>query len=505
MLYRPYGKTNKMISALSFGSTRFAAEDLNDPQGLEKCANLIIEASSQGVNYFDIATNYSKSQCEKIYNMAFQQLKNPYYVTSKSSSFQENTADQVFQKVENSLKALNVSKIDFFYMWSIMDEGHYRDIMKKGGAYEGALRAKTEGLIDHIVFSNHATPDIAIKIIEEGAFEGVTLSYNLLNFRLMQPVIDAATKEKMGITVMNPLAGGIIPQNPEFFASMIEGTDDNIASYALKFIYANQAITSIISGIRTQAELKENIAVFDDKRLLLSDGSRHFDADIKSVTGLCTGCGYCANACPKAIPIPELMQSYNMSFFNKTEFAYGKTDKALVQRIGVLRKLEMDFHKVPENALNPCIECGACESICTQHLPIVSRIKELYQWIDTSSASKHHHYERLKERIMDKNYKKVGFYSAGGYTIFVINQFKEFFGEPDFDIEVYDSNPNRWGDQLNGYEIKRPADILKTKPDAIIISNFIYSDEIYNEIKHYEANGIEIIQLHNQEDVPWVF
>lgn len=72
--------------------------------------------------------------------------------------------------------------------------------------------------------------------------------------------------------------------------------------------------------------------------------------------GLCTGCGYCKE-CPKDIPIPEYMQSYNMSFFDKVEFMYGRQDKDLLKRIAVLRKLNIDFHKVPENIGNNCIDC----------------------------------------------------------------------------------------------------------------------------------------------------
>jgi hypothetical protein len=50
-----------------------------------------------------------------------------------------------------------------------------------------------------------------------------------------------------------------------------------------------------------------------------------------------------------------------------------------------------------------------------------------------------------------------------------------------------------------------PAKIPEIKPDIIVISNFIYSDEIYNSIKHFEESGIKIIKLHKPQDAPWVF
>lgn len=34
---------------------------------------------------------------------------------------------------------------------------------------------------------------------------------------LMEPVLKAATAKKIGVTIMNPLAGELIPQNKDFF------------------------------------------------------------------------------------------------------------------------------------------------------------------------------------------------------------------------------------------------------------------------------------------------
>ncbi len=504
MLYREYGKTEKLISAMGFGSTRFKDSDLNDEAGLNRCAELIYLASEQGVNYFDIAYNYSKSQCEKIYKIAFKMMKKPFYVTSKSSSFQDNSSDDVLRRVENSLKNMEVEKINFFYMWSIMDEAHYKDIMKKGGAYEGALRAKEQGLIDHIVFSNHSTPDIAVKIIEDDVFEGITISYSLLNFKLMEPVIKAAAAKKMGITIMNPLAGGLIPQNKEFFSKIIQNTNENVSQATLRFIYSHPEITSVLSGISSKQEIYENVGALSDNTLIGVERIEAVENQLKQMEGLCTGCGYCRK-CPKDIPIPEYMQSYNMSFFDKVEFMYGRNEKDLLKRIAALRKLNIDFHKTPQNTENPCIKCKKCENICTQHLPITKRIDELFEWIKQSTASMEQYMQRLNDLIHSKEYKKVAFYTAGGYTAFVLECYKKFFGEPKFEIMIFDSNKSRWGDQVQGYTIYSPQEITNMMPECIIISNYIYDQEIYESLKRYEDIGIKIAKLHKVDDVPWVF
>lgn len=503
MLYRKYGNTNKLISAIGFGSTRFSPSDLNDNLGLDRCAQLVLAASEQGVNYFDTAYNYSKSQCENIFKRAFKLLKKPFYVASKSSSFQDKTASDVLRRIESSLKNMGLEKFDFYHMWSIMNENHYNDIMRKGGPYDGVIQAKEQGLIDHIAFSSHATPETAVKIINDNVFEGILLSYSLLNYSSMNKVIKSAAKQNMGITVMNPLAGGLIPQNPSMFNSIMQDNDKSLAQAAFRFIYSHPEITCILSGISSLNEVYENTSSLLDDSSIGNSRIEAVSCNINQISGLCTGCGYCNN-CPVQIPIPQYMQAYNMSLFY-AQSLYGKTDRALLQRISVFRKLILDFDKQPFNSENPCVGCMKCEKVCTQHLPIRERICDLLKWSELSSCSKSHYKYRLNTLLNEKTYTHVGFYTAGGYTATVLKYFKEFFGEPNFKISIFDSNSTRWGDTLDGYKIYNPQYILELQPECIIISNYIYGDEIYKNLEHYIDNGIEIKKLHTENDTPWVY
>lgn len=508
MNYRYYGATGKLISEMSIGSTRFNPSDLEDEAGLFRCAELVAEANSLGMNYFDIAHNYAKSQCEHIYRHAFKMMKNPYFVTSKSSSFQDNTADDVLRRIENSLKTMDVNQIDFFYLWSIMDQAHYKDIMKPGGAYEGALLAQNRGLIKHITFSNHATPHEAIDIINDGYFEGVTLSYNLLNHSTMDAVIESAYKQQMGITVMNPLAGGIIPENHELFSGVFDDPDYTLAQSALKYVIRHPHVTSVLSGVSNTNELHENLKPFN-----ISTDSNDLDVswrnkvvkEFSEIGGLCTGCGYCRTSCPKLIPIPEMMQSYNMSLLKTSDRMYGRTDKKLLTHISMMKKLILDLKIQPENSDNPCIRCGQCEKICTQHLPIITQLDQMYQVIEDTSASRQHYKERLETLLIKPNYKKIAFYTAGGYTAKVLQLLGEFFDIHQFEIVVFDSNSSRWGDQLNGYPVENPELISIIQPECIVISNYNFDSEIYESLQSYQSMGIDIIKLHFDNDAPWVF
>jgi predicted aldo/keto reductase-like oxidoreductase len=235
MIYREYGRTGKKISLLGFGGLRFKEEDTLDEAGIERCVELVKYASSKGINYFDTAPNYSNSKSEIIFGMAFKELSIPFYISTKSTILAEKNSDAVRWRIETSLKRLGLEKIHFFNMWAIIDMEQYRLIMAKGGPYEGALKAKEEGLVEHIVFSTHCTGDEVAQIVSEGYFEGVTIGYNALNYIYRRKGLTAAYKKGLGVVTMNPLNGGLIPQNLKFFEYLKENSQEDPITSALRF------------------------------------------------------------------------------------------------------------------------------------------------------------------------------------------------------------------------------------------------------------------------------
>ena len=90
-------------------------------------------------------------------------------------------------------------------------------------------------------------------------------------------------------------------------------------------------------------------------------------ATIKSLNAIqCTSCRYCVEGCPMNIPIPDLFTCYNnKKIWNAWNY------------IAYYQSLTKDG-----GTANSCIECGACESTCPQHLPIRSLLKDVSKDFD---------------------------------------------------------------------------------------------------------------------------
>jgi hypothetical protein len=431
----------------------------------------------------------------------------------------DTDADSVRRRIEASLEHLGLEQITFYYMWSIMSRKQYEEIMRKGGPYEGAMRAKEEGLIEHIVFSSHASPEETAYFLSEGAYDGAIISYSLLNFTPMQQVLDMAEKKKLGIAVMNPLAGGVIPQNAGYFRDSYGIKEERVTDFALKFIYAHEPVTSILSGITNKQQLEENVRALEELEHSSTDYIASVDSELKKLSNICTGCGYCLEGCPKKIHIPAYMQSYNMKDMNAANGMYGRTDKGLIKDILVMKKMVMDFQELPKETDAVCVRCGKCEKICTQHLPVMARIEEVRKIANRSGATQSLHKERLQQLLCGHGYRRIAFYTGGGYTAYVLEECRKYLNKEDqntacldteyedrevFEIMVVDSNPQKWGQDLCGYEIQSPDEMNAWKPDCVVISNYNYDEEISCDLKR-KYPKLNIVKLHKEQDVPWVF
>lgn len=366
MIYREYGKTGKMVSAVGFGGMRFDLSKSN-----EENAELLRYASSKGINYFDTAPGYCEDRSEDIYGIAFKNMPNNFYVSTKGMPTKFDTKEKAKDAVKRSLERLGVEKIHFYHVWCLRKMEHYELAMKPLGQYEGLLECKEEGLIDHIVFSSHQPGHEIKKILDEGKMEGVLLGVNILNFPYRWDGVLSAYNGGYGVVAMNPLAGGAIPKHEKEF-SFLGSNGETPTEAALRFTIASPQITVTLNGFTSKDQIDMACRIADE-------GTTFNDKDLERIqrrlgenmNAVCTGCGYCWD-CPKEIPVPAYMQFYN------EKQMFGKSDEKMVKDIK--RAHEWGLLVGRKASAKDCIRCGKCEEACTQHLPIIERLKEIEKW-----------------------------------------------------------------------------------------------------------------------------
>jgi predicted aldo/keto reductase-like oxidoreductase len=359
MKYNVLGNTGIRISALSFGTMRWASE--------QACHQVIHRGIELGMNYVDTSTGYVGGRSETWCGNAVRDRRDKVYFSSKSNWAQAPSADGVRRAIEGSLRKTGLDYFDFYQIWGLQRQDVLDKALSKGGTVEGVRRAQRDGLIRHgLGFTFHGDAPLFKAAVDSGEFVSATVSYNLAK-RTHEELLDYAADHGVGIVIMNPLAGGVLAKDADRSLDFLRDGDRGPWYGGLRFLLANPSITTAIVGYREASEVDQNVQALEGVDALDEGYRRDLAAKmaaIKLVEGdFCTGCGYCRD-CPNGFnPTRFMIAIRDYSIYGSEEGSL--TDWLTIKYIGTS----------PEVELANCIECGECEQQCPQHLNIVEEIR----------------------------------------------------------------------------------------------------------------------------------
>jgi predicted aldo/keto reductase-like oxidoreductase len=368
MNYRDFGNTGVKISSLGFGAMRLPQKNIEGKNvfDVEESIRIIHRSFELGVNYIDTAPYYCDGESEIIVGKALKGWRDKVYLSTKNP-IDDASGDHFLERLEKSLKNLDVEYIDFYHMWGIDLNCFNEKINVKDGALSGALKAKEQGLIRHISFSFHDKAENLPKLIDTGVFETVLCQYNLMD-RSNEVAIAKAREKGLGVVVMGPVGGGRLGAPSETIRNLLPGKIKTSAEIALRFVLTNKNVSCALSGMGSMDMVEENcrLASMDSELSPIEiENVKAAMSENKKLEELyCTGCNYCM-PCPHDVNIPLNFQLMNY------HRVYGITDYARDQ-YGQIGKFEWVKGKKAEE----CIECGICEDKCPQKLDIRKQLKE---------------------------------------------------------------------------------------------------------------------------------
>ena len=316
---------------------------------------------ASGFNYFDTAHVYLNGESERVLRdcLTSRYPREQYVLTNKlsGSTFQKN--EDIRPVFQSQLEACGVEYFDFYLMHSQDVENFAK--YKACRAYETALELKAEGKIKALGISFHDKSTVLEQILTEyPQVEVVQLQFNYADYE--DPAVESrkcyevCRKYSKPVIVMEPVKGGSLAQLPEDAKQVLDALQGGSpASYAIRFAAGFEGIRMVLSGMSDLEMVKENCGFMKDFRPLDQRERDALDQVLKIMQDKqlipCTSCRYCMEVCPKGVCIPEVFACVNArkkwNSWN-SKFYFG------------------NIHVGPD----ACVQCGKCEAICPQHLPI---------------------------------------------------------------------------------------------------------------------------------------
>ncbi|MDR0444296.1 MAG: aldo/keto reductase [Treponema sp.] len=371
MVYTTFGNTGVKVSALGFGAMRLPMREEDGKKIVddELAVPLMRQAFDLGVNYVDSAPLYCEKLSEASVGKALKGYRDKVYLSTKNP-IEDNDGDHWMGRLEKSLKNLDTDYIDFYHFWGIGLNSFKSWQGLKYGPLEAAHKAKDQGMIRHISFSYHDSPENFKPIVDSGHFESILVQYNMLD-RSNEENIAYAKSKGLGVVVMGPVGGGRLGAPSDKILGLLKNKPASTAEMALRFVLANENINIALSGMSDINMVKENAEIASRTGHLTEDEMRHIKAMMEENKDLaklyCTGCDYC-KPCPQNINI-----SYLFEIMNRHR-VYGLTEHAKSAYNEVIN----GWSWIKSADASKCISCGACETKCPQKLPIMKQLQETH-------------------------------------------------------------------------------------------------------------------------------
>lgn len=355
---------------LGFGCMRLPMN--GEEVDLEHFSKMIDTYLENDFNYFDTAHGYldGKSELALRECLTARHPRTSYLLANKLSN-------PYFEKEEDILPFFNQQLldcgVDYFdlYLMHAQEKTNYEKY-KSCRAYETAFELKKQGKVRYVGISFHDNAETLERILTDYPdLDFVQIQFNYADFN--DPAIDSkncyevCVRHGKPVIVMEPVKGGaLVNKLPEpALALLRELGGGSPASYAIRFCAGFPGIACVLSGMGDMDMMSDNISYMKDFKPLNETEQETIQkvCDLFHAQNLiqCTACRYCVAGCPQNIPIPDLFACLNgkKAWRGWTAGYYYKV------------------HTHDKGKAGDCIECGACEDICPQHLPIRDLLKDV--------------------------------------------------------------------------------------------------------------------------------
>src|ERR1700730_7583744 len=297
MRYRELGRTGYRVSEIGYGGWGIGGAMWlggDDRQALQ-ALHLAID---EGLNFIDTALAYGNGHSEQLVGEVVRDTKHKIYVATKVPPKNQLWParpgipisevfpyDHIIQSTERSLKNLRVDTIDLqqLHVWN--PEWIVNDEWKR--AFEDLRQS---GKVQHIGISiNDHQPDSALEIVKTGLIDSVQVIYNIFDQTPEKELFPLTLQRRVGVIARVPLdEGGLtgkINEHTEFQPNDFRGryfkgdrkkeVAEHIAAIqqeigiengampevALRFCLSHPAVSTVIPGMRTRANVEFNCSI----------------------------------------------------------------------------------------------------------------------------------------------------------------------------------------------------------------------------------------------------
>ena len=358
------------IKKLGFGLMRLPM--LGEEIDIEQVKKMADTFMSKGFTYFDTAYVYIGGKSEVALKEAVvdRYPRDSFQCATKLPLWDLMGAAEMESTFQESLDRAGLKYYDF-YLLHAMDHTKVKKA-DEIDAWGFMKRIKEEGRAKHIGFSFHDSAEVLEGILaSHPEMEFVQLQINYADWEddnvQSRKCYEVARKYNVPVIIMEPVKGGSLATMPEEIQKLYREANPELSvlSWAVRYAASLDGVITVLSGMSNEEQLNDNVSYMENFQPL-SDAERETVQKAVEILNTlptipCTGCKYCVDGCPQKINIPGIFEAMNeYILYNNLERAKHSYKNAVKEG----------------GKASDCIQCGACEAHCPQHIGIIETLEK---------------------------------------------------------------------------------------------------------------------------------
>ena len=294
MRYKKMSGTGIKVSEMCLGTMMFGSQTSK-----EDSLEIIDYAIENGINFIDTADAYNAGESERIVGEALEGRREEIILATKvrfKVGDEVNNSGlnrrHILKQVDNSLKNLRTDYIDIYYLHAMDDDVDFEE------TFDTMTTLVRSGKVRYIGISNFPAWQVSdmLGTADKRNFNAPIVTqnlYNLLNREVESELVPCIQKHHLGMTVYNPIAGGLLSGKYDFNQLPTEGRFAEKANYmarywkpenfeiikklekiaadkeisllelSMKWCIAHPYVDSVISGVSRLEQLQQNITAMN--------------------------------------------------------------------------------------------------------------------------------------------------------------------------------------------------------------------------------------------------
>lgn len=181
MLYRRFGRTSELVSAIGIGGFHLGKKALSDAESVR----LLHQAVDRGITFIDNCWDYNEGRSELRVGAALSQAgyRDKVFLMTKVDG---RSKTEAARQIDTSLARMRTDRIDLIQHHEILRFDDPDRVFAEGGAMEAFIEARQAGKLRYIGFTGHKEPRIHLQMLAVAAergfhFDAVQMPLNVMD------------------------------------------------------------------------------------------------------------------------------------------------------------------------------------------------------------------------------------------------------------------------------------------------------------------------------------